>query len=74
MPNLREDCFTVGLHCVIINNNNMATNLIIFTSSNDIRRLPHANVERRHLGRQCSETVTGDSGEQGRHRAEPFPP
>jgi len=26
-------------------------------------------LERRHLGRQCSETVAADSGKQGRRRA-----
>jgi len=31
-------------------------------------------VERRHLGRQCSETVTADSGKQGRRKASPCPP
>jgi len=28
--------------------------------------LPRATIERRHLGRYCSETVTADSGKAGR--------
>ena len=35
---------------------------------------PHVTVERRHLGRQCFETVTADSGKQGRRKALALPP
>jgi len=42
----------------------MATNLQMFTSNNGRREgvLPHVAVEHRHLGGNCCEAVTADSG------------
>jgi len=57
-------------------NNSMATNLLMFASSYYSRRFAACDVpfERRHLGRKCSETVTADSGKQGRRRSGALPP
>jgi len=41
----------------------------MFTSSYELGGLPQATVERRHLCRQCSKTMTADNGKQGRQRA-----
>jgi len=59
LRNWQANCFIVGLTCVTI------TWQQIFKGSPQIMVksiLPHATVERRHLGKSCSKTVTADSG------------
>jgi len=56
-------------------NNNMATNLLMFTSSYDIRHcLAHVTVECKHLCRQCSETMTADGLSRDAESAVALPP
>jgi len=47
----------------------MATNIICSIQVAILGVLPHVTFERRRLGRQCSKTVTADSGKQGYRRA-----
>ena len=50
----REDCSTIGVYCVTIPWQQIKSSPHVTVA--DV--LPHVTVERRHLGRWCSETVT----------------
>jgi len=47
----------------------MATNLQMLLQVTLLGVLSHVTLDRTHLGRQCSEKVTADSGKPGLQRA-----
>jgi len=65
MLNSGANCCTIGLYCVTIIWQQIFEDALQVTV---VGVLPHVTIERRRLGRLCSETVNGDSGKARRFK------